>query len=419
MADAMMSAFGETLEAASSPRQFLQFGQTLFRGPTAHLRNSVDLYQRMLPDYHAREHQRIFRRAWLPIASTHEIPEQDGYILVDLPTFRTSLLVTRDGDGRVRAFHNICRHRGNRVAVQPRGSAKRFSCGFHGWTFASNGELVGVTDADQFVGLDREKLGLPAVAVEVWETFVFVNFETTPHCSLREWLGDLHDRYGGYFNDRERVNSYRIEVDCNWHIAINAFTEGYHNLFVHGDTVPGYQGGKANPNRHRSYIELTERHGLYSARGNSARKPSPAEVVAYGQGRKLYPAFDEPRASMPPGLNPGRQPDWAYDLVELFPNFVMLTGAHWHSFFQFWPLGPERTLIVRDGYAFKARTAGERFSQRFWSARSRDVVREDLGLMASVQRMMMSGTMTEIVLSQQELLLQHHFAVADAMMAER
>lgn len=403
--------------SAVLPQPHSKSGQTLIRGTTAHLRSRVNLLERMQPEYHALEHSRIFRRAWLPIASTHELPEADGYIVVDLPTFNTSLLVTRDADGKVRAFHNICRHRGNRLAVQARGSATRFSCGFHGWTFSSKGELVGVTDADQFTDLDRSNLGLPAVTTEVWETFIFVNFEAAPHGSLREWLGDLYGRYAGYFDQRERVNSYRIEVDCNWHIAINAFTEGYHNLFVHGSSVPGYQGGKSNPNRHRSFIELAGRHSLYSARGNSARRPTSTEAIAYGHGRKLYPAFDDPMPTLPRGLNPGRQQEWAYDLVELFPNFVMLTGAHWHSFFQFWPLGPGKTMIIRDGYAYTARNAGERFSHHFWAARSRDVVREDLGLMEAAQRMMMSGAMPEIILSQQEMLLQQHYATADAMMA--
>jgi Rieske 2Fe-2S family protein len=388
---------------------------TFFAGNASHLRDRVPLPARLQPEYHRQEIDRVFRRSWIPIATLYDLPAAGSYIVLDLPTFKTSLLVARGDDGVVRAFHNICPHRGNKLVRGASGCAKQFTCGFHGWSFTNRGALDAVTDADQFCDLDASKLGLIAVRTGVWESFIFVNFDAAGSEPLKEAVGELHDRYQGYFGDREKVSHYRIEVPCNWNIAINAFTEGYHSLFIHRQTVPDYQGGKTNKFRHRTYLELMRRHGMYSAHANPSHKPTPVESIVYRHGHRLYPAFGGDLPELPPGVNPGRHPEWAFDLLEFFPNVVILTGSRWFSYFRFWPLAHDRTLIVREGFAYKARTAGERLGQAYWKVRSREVVREDLPTMERVHEMLMSGAMENIVLSKQEMLLQHHYANVDAM----
>lgn len=393
--------------------------QTVFRGDVGRLAGTVNLLERVQPGYFAREVEKIFRRAWLPVASASELPRRGSYVVVEVPPLKASLLIVRGEDDVVRAFYNICRHRGNKLALDAKGCSRSFTCVFHAWTFANDGRLAAVTDESQFPGLDKAARGLIPVTCEVWEDFVFVNFQPQPRESLRQWLGEL-DGYAGYFAGREQIASWSIVVKANWHITINAFTEGYHSLFLHRNTLPDYQGGKGNPMRHRPFLEVMARHGRYSAKANPDHKMTPAEAVAYTAGRKLYPAFppvDANAPGFPKAVNPGRIDHWAFDIVELFPHFVLIAGADWHQNMWFWPIDADHTEIRVVDYAYAAKSVGDKLAHSYLRVRNREVFREDISTMEAVHAMLQSGAMPDIVLSQQEMLIRNHYAVAADMVA--
>ena len=83
----------------------------------------------MQSEYYAREVERIFRRAWLAVASAADLPADNDYVVVDVPTLASSLIIARGADGQIRAFHNICRHRGNRLVNAGKGCAARSMAG--------------------------------------------------------------------------------------------------------------------------------------------------------------------------------------------------------------------------------------------------------------------------------------------------
>ncbi|MBV8593981.1 MAG: aromatic ring-hydroxylating dioxygenase subunit alpha, partial [Caulobacteraceae bacterium] len=378
----------------------------------------VKLGRLITPESFAEEREKIFRRAWLSIGHTHDLPHKGSWFVYDVPTFNTSLLVVRGEDDVVRAFHNICRHRGNKLVRAGAGCSRAFVCNFHGWSFTNEGKLDLVTDELQFTDIDKATLGLLPVTTEVWETFIFVNFDTSPRISLQTWLGDMYGQYAGYFETHEKIASYQTVMNCNWHIAVNSFTEGYHTLYLHKSTARDYQGGRGNPNRHRPSIELFERHHRYSAPGNPDHHLLPAEAVAAKYGRKMLPAFDFDMTGMPAGVNPSRFDRWAFDVVEFFPNFVMLTGNHWRGEIWFWPIDAGRTLVVNQGWAYRPKNLGERVSRAYFRARVRDVFREDINTLEAQQEMLSAGVLHEIVLSQQEIALQHHYKVTADMLGE-
>ncbi|MFI4986113.1 MAG: aromatic ring-hydroxylating dioxygenase subunit alpha [Alphaproteobacteria bacterium] len=394
---------------------------TIFRGDTARLKNVVNLLEKVQPAYFAEEVEKIFRRAWLPVVSASEVPEKGSYIVVEVPPLKASLLVVRGEDGVVRAFYNICRHRGNKLVAGGKGCRPNFTCGFHAWTYLADGRLATVTDEGQFVGLDKSKLGLMPVACEEWEDFVFVNFDKEPRETLSEWLGVLYHGFHGYFDDREQIANYSIVVNANWHITVNSFTEGYHSLFLHRNTVPDYQGGKGNPMRHRPFLEVLPRHGRYSAKGNPDHKMTPVEEIAFRHGRKLYPAFppvDSSAPDFPTSVNPGRIEGWAFDITEFFPCFVLIKGAYWHQNMWFWPIDAAHTEIRVAGYAYKSKSVGDRLAHAYLRTRNREVFREDISTMEAVHAMLTSGAVPDIVLSQQEMLIQKHYAMAEEMVRQ-
>jgi len=393
--------------------------QTKLRGDASELPTRVDLPRIVTKEHFERERELIFRRSWLSIGHTEDLPRKGSYFVFDVPTFNTSLLVIRGNDDKVRAFHNACRHRGNKLVREGSGCKPSFACNFHGWTYTPEGDLAVITDEHQFeADVDKKTLGLVPVATEVWEGFIFVNFDPHPRETLAEWLGEFHDQYHGYFDGHERVASYRFVLNCNWHLGVNSFTEGYHTLYLHKDTARDYQGGRTNPQRHRPSMELYRRHHRYSAPGNPDHRILEAEAVAIKHGRKLIPAFDFDSTGLPPGVNPTRFDKWAFDVVEMFPNFVLLTGNHWRAELWFWPIDENRTLVINQGYNFKTKNLGERISRYYFRSRGRDVVREDLNTLEAQHDMLTSGALKEVVLSRQEMALRHHYKVMNDMLSE-
>jgi phenylpropionate dioxygenase-like ring-hydroxylating dioxygenase large terminal subunit len=376
----------------------------------------VPIADRIRPEQYERELEKVFKRAWLCVAHTADVPEPGTYAVVEVPTFKASLLVTRTADGSVRAFHNVCTHRGNKLVREGKGCRRQFTCGFHGWTFSNDGRLTGVPDEGQFKDFDRAVLALPEVRCEVWQGHLFVNFDKEPRYTLAEWLGELHGEFDNYFEGREEVSQYEVEVSANWHLGVNSFTEGYHTRVLHRNTAPDYLGSKDNVHRHRPFLQLLERHSRYSAPANPDHRATPAEVVAYEGNRKLVPAYGTPREDLPPGVNPGRVSTWAFDVMEIFPNFVAINANEWHLGLWFWPIDAGRTLIRGQRFMYKAERPSDRLGQAYSKVRAREILREDLNTMEAIQQVLQSGALTHMQLSQQELSLQHHFRVLDEMM---
>ena len=142
--------------------------------PVEKLRTRVDLAAMLTSAHFALEREKIFRRAWLVIAHTDDVPQRGSYVVQEVPTFKTSLLVVRGQDDKVRVFHNACRHRGNKLVREGEGCRKSFMCNFHGWMFSSEGKLEVMTDPHMFEAVEKDDYGLVPVTSEVWEATAMV-----------------------------------------------------------------------------------------------------------------------------------------------------------------------------------------------------------------------------------------------------
>jgi len=394
---------------------------TNFVGDLSGLSGRVNMLQRMQPEFYREEVDKVFRRGWLLVACASDIPEKNDYLCREIPTLKTSVIIARSEDGTVRVFHNMCRHRANRLVPDGQGNARAFICGFHGWSYHNDGRLAGITDRSQFTDIDEVTLDLIPVHTEVWEDFIFINFDKEPRETLEEWLGSMYGEYRGYFANRRKISSHRILAECNWNVAINSFTEGYHAMFVHKATVPDYQGGSGNPDRHRPYMEVMNYHGRYSVEGNADHKPTEVEAIAYQRGREMYPTFPPNAAvelGLPPGVNATRIKDWLHDVGEVFPNIMLVCSAHWHSLAWFWPIAVDQTIVHAEMFAYEPVTVDDHMAQTYFRTRLREVFREDVAVMEAVTQQLQSGAMEDIHLSKQEMLLQKHYASVDELIAQ-
>ena len=368
------------------------------------------------PDCFALERDRIFSCHWLFACREEDVPEPGSYFVRDLPHIPASVVITRAADNCIRAFHNVCRHRGNRLA-DGQGRSQRLACNYHGWAYAADGSLVGIPDEDQFIGLDRSKCGLRPVAAEFWQGFVFVNLADAPGESLEEFLGPLGDRISGFpYREMRRVVRYRAELATNWKTAMDIGREGYHIRFVHRNTVPDSHAGGRNPYAHLPYMDIIGPHAANSLGVNPNHVLTPAESFV-GRFASTVIQRGDGGADQPACLNPGGAEHWGFDAYFIFPNFGLILGPDWFTTDLFVPVTVDTTIWEQSFHARPPRTAGERLGLEFSSVLTRDLVREDWAQVERVQSGLRSGAAGEIHLSDQELLVRHAYETVNRLVS--
>jgi nitrite reductase/ring-hydroxylating ferredoxin subunit len=188
------------------------------------------------PEILERERELI---ATTPIAvvPSCKIPNRHDFAVRDV--IGTSVLVTRDADGRAHAFLNYCRHRGARVAAGC-GSAQRHACPYHAWTYDSAGALVRVPGAEGFAGVDRGDYGLVELPVEERHGFVWAVLTAGASLDVAAHLGPLDEEFSRFpFAKCEYLTEREIAGAVNWKAALEAFAENYHFPFVHSRSLVG------------------------------------------------------------------------------------------------------------------------------------------------------------------------------------
>ena len=197
------------------------------------------------PEFYELEREAIFKRAWLNVGRVEQLPRNGSYFTKEIAVASTSLIVVRGMDGEIRAFHNICRHRGNKLvwaddpSAETKGSCRQFVCKYHGWTYGLDGSCSFVQQEREFFDLDKSDYGLVPVHCDVWSGFIFVTFEREPRQTLVEFLGPMVRALEGYpFHLQTERFYYRSEVSGNWKLFMDAFQEFYHAPVLHGKQSP-------------------------------------------------------------------------------------------------------------------------------------------------------------------------------------
>jgi nitrite reductase/ring-hydroxylating ferredoxin subunit len=186
-----------------------------------------------------REQALLFKALPLVACLSVELPEPGCYRTVD--DFGIPLLVSRGKDGRVRAFLNVCPHRGSRIAREEAGRAGRFTCRFHGWTFDSTGKAIGIPEEAGFCdGIDAQK-HLVACPAEERHGLIFIQATPGGSMDLDAYLADLDDDLGALeLGAAEIVHADLLHVPANWKYGLDTFFETYHLNSLHRETFEGF-----------------------------------------------------------------------------------------------------------------------------------------------------------------------------------
>ncbi len=200
----------------------------------------VSLEDSISPEFYELEREAIFKRAWLNVGRVEQLSRNGSYFTKELAVANTSIVVVRGMDGEVRAFHNICRHRGNKLVWtdNPRdetgGSCRQFVCKYHGWKYDLDGACAFVQQESEFFDFDKADYGLVPVHCDVFAGFIFVNLDREPRQTLREFLGPMFTAIDGYpFHLMTERYGFTAEIPANWKTFLDAFQEYYHVPALH------------------------------------------------------------------------------------------------------------------------------------------------------------------------------------------
>jgi len=272
-------------------------------------------------DAFAEEIERIFLRHWLCAGRTSRIPEAGDYFVVE--AFGESVIVLRDRAGEVRAFYNVCRHRGTHMCEEMEGRfSKSIQCPYHAWTYNLDGRLIGASLMRDVEDFDKDDYPLHPVNLHVWQGFIFLNFAESPE-SFDSNFAPVLDKFDHWNLSLLRsAKQTTYEVKANWKFIFQNYNECYHCPPVHP------QLAKISPpdSGENDLIEGPFLGGFMTIEGaNSLTLSGRACALPVGD---LKPA-DHQRVyyySISPNM-----------LLSLHPDYVL--------FHSIWPQSPARSLI--------------------------------------------------------------------------
>jgi choline monooxygenase len=308
------------------------------------------------------EEQRIFARTWQLVSHEAQLPNPGDYV-----TGRAGsqpVLVLRDEEGTLRAFRNVCRHRGSRLLTGSGQCGKAIRCLYHGWTYRTDGELIGVPEGRSIAGLDKSKLGLLPARVETMCGLVFVNLDIHAE-PLAEQVAGLPERLAPYGIERlQRYGDWKGTQPANWKIVVDNYNEGYHVPIAH----PGLM--RLLDYKHYD-VEVYDNWVWFEAPLRD--KPSGNAV------ERAYQRLVSPM----PGLGEADRRVWRYVMIypnttiDLYPDHVVT-----------WRIDADGPLRARDeayGYRHPRASLRTRLAQRVNNRVNTLVGKEDFDLVENVQ----------------------------------
>jgi choline monooxygenase len=301
------------------------------------------------PAFHELERARVFGAAWQLAARLDQL-ERPGDFVAGGAAGRTWVTL-RDGEGRLRAFHNVCRHHAAELC-RGSGRVERLVCPYHGWTYGLDGRLESAPGLGAAPGFDRADFALPELAVATLDRLVFVNpaREAAP---LEPRAAELARRLAAFPAELVFVERRTYELDCNWKVFVDNYLDGgYHVAHLHGGLA-----GELELEGYRTEVceGLGEQLSIQSSPGAGGERTEGGAVYAF-----------------------------------LHPNCMLNRYGPWLDTNLVLPLGPARTRVVMDYWVEPGRAGDEAFVRASLAASLR-VHEEDVAISESVQRGLASG----------------------------
>lgn len=269
------------------------------------------------------EEQRIFARQWNCVGRASALASAGDYIVRTIAG--ESIIILRDRGGELRAFFNVCRHRGTQICNQASGQfSETIQCPYHAWTYATDGRLIGAPHMQEVEGFDKRDYPLHAAAVAQWEGFLFVNIADEPapfDDAFAPMIGRL-SRYG--IGELEVGHRVTYDVRANWKLVFQNYSECLHCPMIHPElsTVLPYQSGANDLVEGPflgGYMEITEGNDSATSSGRAC-------------GRLVHPALGDD----------DRRRAFYYTLM---PNMMLSIHPDYVNYYIVTPVSADRTIV--------------------------------------------------------------------------
>ncbi|MFL5259364.1 MAG: aromatic ring-hydroxylating oxygenase subunit alpha [Hyphomicrobiales bacterium] len=328
------------------------------------------------------EKDQLFRRHWQLACHVSDVPAPGDWCAFDVSGERA--LIVRGRDDLVRAFHNVCRHRGSRVVAGERGRCKTaMVCPFHGWSYNLDGTLRAVPQARTFPKLDPVEHGLLPLEHEVWNGFVFVRFKPGPQPSVASLLAAHAEEIRSYELDKLRPYGIptRELIEVNWKAVRDVDNEGYHVPIAH-PALHDLYGLDYRDQRPVNGVSRSEGrisgslHRIWSVRNYVKLRPQPIHLAEQSRDR------------------------WVY--LGIFPNVVIMLYPEIVGFYQEIPIGVGKT-VQRVAYYARPDESREARVARYLAHRIDKITgAEDVQLITWSWEAMLSSGFSGMILSDLE-----------------
>src|SRR5438067_1045226 len=269
------------------------------------------------PAIYEAEREQIFARTWQVVGRREQAAKPGDYFTTEIAG--EPLLLCRDGEGKLRGFYNVCRHRAGPPA-EGCGSRKVFRCAYHGWTYGLDGRLLNAPECEGVENFSFADFGLRSIRAEEWANWIFVNLDESAE-PLQLWASELASQTKRFHIDKMQFCARReYLIHCNWKAYVDNYLEGYHLPSVH----PGL-------NRELDYGSYASKQfACHSVQYSPIRGP---ENEARG-GSRRYQATE--------GL--------AAEYFWIFPNWMLNCYPDNVSLNIILPLGEDKTLAIFEWY---------------------------------------------------------------------
>ena len=336
------------------------------------------------PDYFEVELKRVIRPSWQVVCHLSDIPQPGDWHGLDYAG--ESVVVMRGSDSEVRAFHNVCRHRGARILDGVRGCAKRIVCPYHAWTYANDGRLIGAPLKETYDPGALDGIRLAQVEHEVWQGFIFARLEGGGP-SVSEMMAPYAHEVAPYrFEQLEALGRVTLRPrQVNWKNIADNYSDGLHIAVAH----PGLKR------------LMGEGYGVESAEWVDKMWGPLVDRPSSNPSERAYCHYLPRVAHLPEE----RQRLWTY--FKLWPNVAFDIYPDQVDFMQFLPVSPTETLIREISYAIPD-DRREMKAARYLNWRiNRLVNAEDTELVGRVQQGMASSSFSVGPLSRDEVALRN------------
>jgi len=334
------------------------------------------------PEFFALEKQRLLRPSWQVVCHENDIPNQGDYHLLDF--IGESVMAIRGRDGSVRAFTNVCRHRGARLLDDAKGNCGKIVCPYHAWSYELDGSLFGLPLKDSYE-FDQSRFGLAPVDLEIFQGFIFIRLENDGGPGVAEMMAPyLHEILPYRFPELRAMGRVTLRPRAvNWKNVGDNYSDGLHIAVAH----PGLKRLMGNGYGVEAQDFVDKMWGPI--------KDEPSANIS----ERAYQRFLPEVAHLPAE----RQRLWTY--FKLWPNVAFDIYPDQIDFMQFLPISPTETLIREISYAIPDQRREMRAARYLNWRINRQVNSEDTILVKRVQDGMGSASFSVGPLSKNEVSL--------------